>query len=167
MGEERDEYLSRTTGQVRKRRSDGWMQRDIDTFLSHLRLTGNITTSAAAVGKSGHAAHNLREIDAEFDALVNEALDETEARLENKIALFAETRGKLPPPAEDGAPAEAPLEDFDPQLALAYLSYRRAKRDGRGRKGGPRPRTAGKEEVVQAVAKLILMVKRRWAQQNG
>lgn len=165
MGEEREEYLSRTCGQMRKRRSDGWTRRDIDTFLSHLRVTGNITASAAAAGKSGKAAYNLREIDAGFAAGWDAALDEMDARLESKVALFAETGGKLPPLREDGEPAEAPLEDFNPQLALAYLAYRRAKREGHGRKGRPQPRIAGKEEVIEAVTALIAMVKRRRATQ--
>jgi hypothetical protein len=161
MGEERDEYLSRTTGKVRKRRRDGWTQRDINTFLGHLRMTGNITSSAAAIGKTEDSAQNLRAVDPEFDAQVIAARAEMEARMESKIAFFAETGGRLPPSGEDGVPVEAPLDQFNPQLAMEYLNYLRAKREGHGKRGGPRPRTAGKEEVVQAVAKLILMVKRR------
>jgi hypothetical protein len=167
MAQERDEYLSRKTGQVRKRRSDGWTQSCIDTFLSHLRLTGNITSSAVAIGKSGDAAQNLRAIDPEFDAQVTATREEHRARVESKIALFAETGGKLPPIDENGAPVEPPLSDFDPHLAMALLKFLDGKAATRGRRGGPRPRTAGKEEVVQAVGALILMVKRRWAQQDG
>lgn len=161
MAEERDEYLSRTTGQVRKRRKDGWTQRDIRTFLGHLRMTGNITSSAAAIGKSGDAAQNLRAIDPEFDALVTAAREEFKARVESKIALFAETGGKLPPLGADGMPAEPPLSDFNPQLAMDWLKFLDAKEGTRGRRGGPRPKCAGKEEVVQAVATLIRMVKQR------
>lgn len=161
MAEEREEFLSRITGKIRKRRKDGWTKRDIDTFLSHLRVTGNVSASAEAAGKSSKAAYNLRAIDPEFAAAWDAAEGETEARLERKIALCVETGGVLPPLRDDGEPAEAPLENFDPHLAIAYLNYRRAKRESRGRGGGPRPKIAGKEEVVQAVAKLILMVKRR------
>ena len=167
MAGEREEYLSRTTGRVRKRRSDGWTKRDIATFLQHLRVTGNITASGAAAGKSGDAAYNLRAIDAEFAAQMDAALDEFDRRLESKVALYAETGGKLPPLREDGAPAEAPLEDFDPHLAMAYLAYRRAKREGHGRKGRPQPRVASTEEVVQAVATLVGMVKRRPEKRAG
>ena len=161
MAEERDEYLSRTTGQVRKRRSDGWTQNDINIFLGHVRMTGNITSSAAAIGKSERAAQNLRGIDPEFDAQVTAAREEYKARVESKIAMFAETGGKLPPLGADGMPVEPPLSDFNPQLAMEWLRFLEAKGQARGRRGGPRPRTAGKEEVVQAVAKLILMVKQR------
>jgi hypothetical protein len=161
MGEKRDEYLSRTTGKVRRRRKDGWTRREIDLFLGHLRMTGNITSSAEAIGKSGDAAQNLRGIDPEFDAQVTAAREEHKARVESKIALFAETGGKLPPPGADGMPTEPPLSDFNPQLAMEWLRFLEAKEQGRGRRGGPRPKTAGKEEVVQAVGKLILMVKQR------
>jgi hypothetical protein len=161
MAEERDEYLSRTTGKVRKRRKDGWTKRDIAMFLGHLRMTGNITSSAAAIGKSQDAAQNLRAIDPEFDAQVTAAREEYKARVESKIALFAETGGKLPPLGADGMPVEPPLEDFNPQLAMEWLKFLESKEATRGRRGGPRPKCAGKEEVVQAVAKLILMVKQR------
>jgi len=167
MAEERDEYLSRKTGKVRKRRKDGWTKRDIGTFLGHLRVTGDVSASAAAAGKSGRAAYNLRAVDAEFAAQMDAAQAEFEGRLESRVALFAETGGKLPPLREDGEPAEAPLENLDPHLAMAFLNFRRAKREGHGRPGGPRPRTASHEEVVQAVARLIGMLKRRWARKAG
>jgi hypothetical protein len=161
MAEERDEYLSRTTGTVRKRRKDGWTRRDIAIFLGHLRMTGNITASAAAIGKSETAAQNLRAIDPEFDAQVTAAREEYKARVESKIALFAETGGKLPPLDADGMPKEPPLSDFDPRLAMDWLKFLESKEATRGRRGGPRPRCASKEEVVQAVGKLILMLKQR------
>jgi hypothetical protein len=167
MDEERDEYRSRKTGRMRKRRSDGWTRRDINTFLNHLRITGNVSSSAAAVGKSARSADNLRAVDAEFDAQVDAARAEMAARVESKIALFAETGGKLPPLDENGMPVEPPLADFDPHLAMDWLKFLKAKGQTRGRRGGPRPRVAGKEEVVQAVAKLILMVKRRGEAQAG
>ncbi len=161
MAEERDEYLSRTTGKVRKRRKDGWTRRDRDIFLGHLRMTGNITSSAAAIGKSDDAAQNLRAIDPEFDAQVTAARDEHRARVESKIGWFAESGGKLPPLGADGMPVEPPLADFNPHLAMEWLKFLDAKGQQRGRRGGPRPKCAGKEEVVQAVAKLVLMVKQR------
>ena len=88
MAEERDEYLSRTTGQVRKRRKDGWTRRDINVFLGHLRMTGNITSSAAAIGRSEDAAQNLRAIDPEFDAQVTAAIHWQALRLWRKRVPF-------------------------------------------------------------------------------
>jgi hypothetical protein len=165
--EERDEYLSRKTGRVRKRRSDGWTKRDIATFLAHYRMTGNVTASAAAVGKSARAAVNLRAVDAGFAAQMDAAEEDYERQLESKVALFAETRGRLPPPREDGEPAQAPLEDFDPQLALDYLKYKRAKREARGRRGGPRPKRVSMDELVETFVKLMGMLKRRRAARRG
>lgn len=163
MDEERDEYLSRKTGRVRKRRSDGWTKRDIATFLGHYRMTGNMNASAAAAGKSARAADNLRAVDVAFAAQMDAAEEEYERRLESKVALFAETGGKLPPLREDGEPAEAPLEDLDPHLALAFLNYKRAKREARGRRGGPRPKRVSMDELVETFVKLMGMLKRRRA----
>jgi hypothetical protein len=58
---------------------------------------------------------------------------------------------------------EAPLENFDPHLAMAYLNYRRAKREGHGGGGAPRPKCVSKEELVQALVRLFQMVQRRLA----
>jgi hypothetical protein len=162
MAEEREDYLSRKTGTVRKRRKDGWTKRDITTFLGHLRVTGNVAASAVAAGKSGRAAYNLRAVDAAFAAQWDAAQGEIDTRLEGKVALFAETGGKLPPLGEDGEPVEAPLENFDPHLAMAYLNYRRAKREGHGG-GAPRPKCVSKDELVQALVRLFQMVQRRLA----
>ena len=167
MAKKRDEFLSRTTGKVRKRRSDGWTKRDIATFLSHLRVTGNITSSAEAAGKSGDAAQNLRAIDPEFDAQVIAAREEHEARVESKIALFAETGGRPLPLGEDGMPMEPPLADLDPHLAMAWLNFLRSKRESRGRRGGPRPKCVSKEALVQALARLFDMVERRQAKRSA
>ena len=163
MADEREEYLSRKTGRVRKRRSDGWTERDIATFVDHYRITGNVAASAAAAGKGVRAAGNLRAVDVAFAAQMDVAEAEYERRLEGKVALYAETGGKLPPLREDGEPAEAPLENFDPHLALAFLNFRRAKKGARGQRGGPRPRTVSKEELVELFVKLMGTVKRRRA----
>lgn len=163
MADEREDYLSRKTGRVRKRRSDGWTKRDITTFVDHYRITGNVSASAAAAGKSARAAGNLRAVDVAFAAQMEAAEEEYERRLEGKVALFADTGGTLPPQREDGEPAEAPLENFDPHLALAFLNFRRAKKGARGRRGGPRPRTVSKEELVELFVKLMAMMKRRRA----
>ena len=163
MSEERDEYLSRKTGRVRKRRRDGWTKRDIATFIGHYRMIGDVTASAAAAGKSARSANNLRAVDAGFAAQMDSAEEEYQRRLETKVALFAETGGKLPPLREDGEPAEAPLENFDPHLALAVLNYKRAKREARGRRGGPRPKSVSMDELVEIFVKLMGMLKRRRA----
>lgn len=163
MDEERDEYLSRKTGKMRRRRKDGWTKRHIATFIGHLRVTGNLTTSAEAAGKSASAAHNLRAVDAAFAAQMDAAQDEFEASLESRIALYAQTGGKLPPLRTDGAPAEAPLADFDPRLAMDFLKYKQAKKEARGRRGGPRPKSVSKDELIEVLTGLFDMLEARAA----
>lgn len=165
---ESEHYVSRgpVVKKVRKRRKDGWTRRDIDTFLGHLRVTGNISASAAAIGKSARSAHNLREIDADFAARWAGAMDEMEARIESKLFVFVETGGKTPVPRDDGEPAEPPIEDFDPHLAMQLLSHRRARREGARPKGGPRPKSASKEEFVQAAMTLLDMAERQAAKRS-
>ena len=102
-------------------------------------------------------------MDAGFAAQMDAAEDAYEGRLEAKVGLFAETGGTLPPPRDDGEPAEAPLADFDPHLALAFLNYKRAKRAARGRRGGPRPKSVSLDELVERFVKLMGMLKRRRA----
>lgn len=161
--EERDEYLSVKTGTVRRRRKDGWTKRDIETFLSHLRVIGDISAAAAAIGKSGRAAYNLRAVDAGFAAQMEAAQDEFESNLESRIALYAQTGGKLPPLREDGEPAEARLEDFDPRLAMDFLKFKQAKKETRGRRGGPRAKSVSHEELVQVLVGLFDMLEARVA----
>jgi hypothetical protein len=167
MAEEREEYLSRTTGKIRKRRKDGWARRNIETFLAHLRVTGNLTTSAAAAGKRVRGVFALRDIDAAFAADVDRALQESLVRIRSKAIVYAETQGKIPPPREDGEPAEAPMETFEPNFALKLLAHERDRREGFRPKGGPRPKCISKEALVQTLAKLFDMVERRQARRAG
>jgi hypothetical protein len=168
-GKAREEFVSRGPVQrkVRKRRKDGWTQRDIDTFLAHYRMTSNIASSAAAAGKSAGSVFRLRDADAAFAEAMDRALAEADIRLASKTVQFAETQGKALPKAKDGEPVEPPLENFDPHLALKLLAHNRDRLQGRAAKGGPRPRSAGKEELVQAVMKLIDMLERRQARREA
>ncbi len=163
MADERDEYLSKTTGRVRKRRSDGWTRRDMETFLIHYRATTNIAASAAAAGKPVRGLYRLREIDSAFEADLERAYEEGILRLKSKAIVYAETGGRVPTPREDGEPAEAPMETFDPNFALKVLAHDRDRREGRPPKGGPAPRSAGKDELIATLMKLYDMVERRQA----
>ena len=163
MTEERDEYLSRTTGKVRKRRKDGWTRHQIATFLAHLCVTANITTSAAAAGKYVRGVYSLRDTDPAFAADMDRAIEEGVMRLKSKSIVYAETRGRIPPPRDDGEPAEAPMEDFDPNFALKVLAHHSDRTQGRRPRGGPKPKSASREELLQAGVKLLGMMKRRRA----
>jgi hypothetical protein len=162
--EEREEFVSggKNGRQVRKRRKDGWTRAKRIIFLDHLRATSNARDSARAAGMTEGSAHKLREREPEFAALWNDALREADVRLTGKLIVFAETGGKPVPEREDGEPAEAPMEDFDPDLALKILTLNRQSQVGK-RRGGPRPKSASPEELVEAGVKLLGMMKRRRA----
>lgn len=161
----REEFISLgpVEKKVRKRRKDGWTRRDIQNFLAHYRVTGNITTSTAAAGKHVGSFYGLRDRDPVFAADAERARGESLLRLQSKAIVYAETGGKLPPRGEDGEPVEAPMDMFDPEYALKVLALERNRREGRLTRCGPRPRSASKEELVQAVMKLLGMLKRRCA----
>jgi hypothetical protein len=162
--DDREEFVSRgpVRRQVRKRRKDGWTKRDIDVFLQHYRLTANVTASAKAAGKSAGGAWRLRETDAEFADGMDAALGQADVRLRSKLAVFAETKGKVRAPEGD-EPEEAPLEDFDPDLALKFLAHSQNRLAGVRQKGGARPRAASGAELIEALKTLVGMVKKRRA----
>lgn len=162
--EEREEFVSggKNGRQVRKRRRDGWTRRKRTTFLDHLRVTSNVRTSARAGGMSEGSAHKLRERDPEFAAQWDHALREADARLTGKLIVFAETGGKPLTEREDGEPAEAPMENFNPDLALKVLTLNRQSQAGK-RRGGPAPKSASRDALIAALMKLYDMVERRLA----
>jgi hypothetical protein len=168
-GNEREEFVSRGPVQrkVRKRRKDGWTKRDIETFLAHYRVTSNIASSAAAAGKSASGVFRLRDTDPAFAEGMDKALAEADVRLKSKTVQFIETQGKLPAPGPDGEPVEAPLETFEPNLALKLLAHNRDRLQGRPTRGGPRPKSATPEELVQVMMRLLDMLGRRQAKRDG
>jgi len=137
-------------------------------FLDHLAMTSNVIASARAAGASARSFHRLRRRDPEFAADWNHALDHAEPRLDGKLVLWAETRGKTGPRAGGGADAgEADdLEGFDPELALQILSLHRKRRDDRRERRGPKPRIATREEVDAAVLKVLKKVAARLARKG-
>jgi hypothetical protein len=166
--EKREEYVSRgpIRRQVRKRRKDGWTERDIEIFLDHYRVTANITASAKAAGKSASGVFRLRATDAGFAERMDSALGEADVRLRSKVAVFAETKGK-PVAKEGGEPEEAPMEDFDPVIALKFLAHNRDRLGGGRQRGGARPKAASEAELNEALMKLLGMMKKRRAKQRA
>lgn len=162
--EEREDFVSggKNGRQVRKRRKDGWTRAKRTTFLDHLRATSNARASARAAGMTEGSAHKLRDRDPDFAADWDTALREADVRLTGKLIVFVETRGKPVPEREDGEPAEAPMEDFDPDLAIKVLTLNRQSQAGK-RRGGPRPKSASPEELIEAGVRLLGMMKRRRA----
>lgn len=168
MAEEPDKFVSRgkTGVQVRRRRRDGWTARKREIFLNHLRVTSNVAASARAAGMTEGSGHKLRARDPEFAAQWEAALREADTRLTGKLIVLAETGGKPLPEREDGEPPEAPIEDFNADLALKILALNRQSQAGKKR-GGPKPRSASPEELLEAGVKLLGMMKRRRAVRLG
>ena len=161
---ESEQFVSRgkTGTQVRTRRRDGWTRRKREIFLDHFRATSNVRASAQAAGMTEGSAHKLRARDPAFAEQWNAALREADVRLTGKLIVLAETGGKPVPEREDGEPAEAPLEDFDKDLALKLLALNRRSQAGK-RRGGPAPKSASPEELLEAGVKLLGILKRRRA----
>lgn len=161
--EEAEKFVSRGRAgrQVRKRRCDGWSRHDIQVFLDHYRATCNVAASAAAAGKRPGGVWRLRRNDPQFAAEMDGAHAEGQTRLEGKLILYCETSGR-PVEGDGDEPAVAPIEDFDPQLALEVLKLSRGRRAARSRPG-PRPRAASRQELIEKVVKLLGMLKKRRA----
>lgn len=170
MADKEDEkYVSRGKKgpQVRKRRKDGWTKHARCIFLDHFRATCNATASAKAAGLTEGSAFKLRARDLEFAAEWDLALRDSDARLTGKLIVFAETKGKKQPEPDEDEPAVAPIEDFDPQLALAVIRHHQASLAGGRRRGGPRPKAATRDELIEALVKQLAALRRREAKRVG
>jgi len=130
-------------------------------FLDHLAATSNVVASARVAGACAGSFHRLRRRDPEFAAEWDAALGQAEPRLDGKLILWAETRGKTAPRADMGEAEADDLDGFDPELALRILSLHRKRRADRGERRGPRPRVATREEVDAAVLKALKKIATR------
>lgn len=169
MMQEPEEFVSRGKAgpQVRRRRRDGWSKRDKRVFLDHFRATCNVSASARAAGKNEKSAWNLRDRDPEFAAEWDAALRGADVRLMAKLVVHAETKGRVVE-SEDGEPAEAGIEDFDPDLAIRLIKLRQGGPIGRHghRRGGP-PQRATKAEVIARLKKQFAALDRRKARRGS
>lgn len=147
--------------QVRKVRADGWTKAKREIFFTHYAATANASASARAAGMTEGSAFKLRERDGDFAARWDAILRDADTRINGKLIVFVETKGKPVPPREDGEPATAPIEDFDPELALRVLAHNRRRLAGGGRGGGPRPKAAGKAETAASILRLLDAAHRR------
>jgi hypothetical protein len=146
-----------------KARANGWTAKRRGIFIDHLAATSNVTASAREAGMNPRSAFRLRERDPQFADEWDGALGNADARLDGKLIVYAETRGKTE--AAEGEEADE-LAGFDPQLALQLLSLHRDRRAGRQRRrGGPRPRVATEAEVEAAVLKVLKKVEKRLAKE--
>ena len=155
-------------GRVRKVRvrSNEIGARKRRAFLDHLAATSNVVASARVAGAGARSFYKLRDRDPEFAADWDHALDQAGPRLEGKLILWAETRGKTGPRAGGGDAEADDLDGFDPALALQILSLHRKRRGERSERRGPKPRVATPEEVDAAVLKVLRKIRNRLAQEG-
>ena len=140
---------------------NGHMTADIEAeFLRLLRITGNFSASARAVGfQPASVTHRMKTWPA-FAAACREALDEASVRLEYELIGYAHALLRRP-----GEAAEAGIDEgdvpFDPKEAMriiAFLDSRKAGRTTRGPKKGPPERTL--EEARDSILRKIEAIER-------
>ena len=138
-------------------RKGKWCKSVEEIVLAVLRRSGNVAGAARAAGISEGTIWARRRQWPAFRERMEEALDEAEVVLEFRLA----TMGNAPGDDEDDlgtgtsdCPLPAP-EPFDPDLALRFLKWREAKRQGRegGRNGRrwarpPRPFAEVKHSIL-------------------
>jgi hypothetical protein len=133
-------------------------------FLDHLAATSNAVASARVAGANIRSFNYLRGRDPQFAADWDAALDQAEPRLDGKLVVYAETRGKTAPRAGDADADD--LEGFDPELTLQIRSLHRKRRGDRKERRGPKPRVATREEVDAAVLKVLKKIATRLAREG-
>jgi hypothetical protein len=158
-----EQFISRDKHglQLRKVRKDGWTQAKRDIFFAHYAATANFSASALAAGMSESGLFKLRDRDPQFAATCDALLRDAETRLIEKLIVYAETKGKPVPPRADGEPATAPIEDFDPELALRILAYNRRRLSGGPARGGAKPQRASKAQLTASILRLLDVAGRR------
>jgi len=125
-----------------------WSKAVEERFLAMLAVSGNIAGSARAVGFTESCIWQRRRKWPEFAQRMEEVLDDAEVRLEFRMATMGNDtdqrafgEGEAPGGAREDARAGAEAAiPFDPDLALRFLRWRDAKRNGRDRWRGARPR---------------------------
>jgi hypothetical protein len=156
--------------QLRLRKREGWTKQRRKIFLDHLAATCNVTASATAAGLYWAGAYAWRRKDPEFAAQWQAALETGYARLEAMLVDRAAVGSGAPGDAEGVDAAGAPPPDpsqMDVALALHLLRIHRGPLRGRPLGTGKKIQRANKKETVQAVLKLLRVLRRRLAAEGG
>jgi molybdenum-dependent DNA-binding transcriptional regulator ModE len=121
---------------VQARGKRRWSAVAEEQFFAMLLASGNIAGAARAAGVSREAVWKRRREWPAFAQRLEQVLDEAEIVLEFRVACLGTNwpsddaigEGSA---AADGAHAAAAAAPFDPELALRFLKWREAKRQGR------------------------------------
>lgn len=163
MDDEADYIVARGKSgpQRRRARKDSWTRRKREIFLDHFAANGNAADACRAAGVYEGAAYGLRRRDCEFARQYDEALAVCRVRLEETLLEYARTGGRTVV-VEPGDVAPIDMATFDPELALKALSRNRPSQAG-GKPAGAKPRRTSKEELTQALLRLLKAARRRTA----
>lgn len=143
--------------QKRKPRKDGWTAARRQIFLDHLASSGNVTASAEAAGIKERSAYGLRLRDAEFAAKWQSALAAGYVRLEGLLIERAGGAAYVP----GGEVPAADASTLNTDLALQLLRQHRSAAKGLERPRGIQPSKADKQELNEAILRLLELLNRR------
>lgn len=102
---------------------NSWSRPMRDTFLNHLRKTGNVSASAIQAGSSRSSAYRLRKRDEEFAAEWKDALDGFLDALEAELFRRA-LKGSLKPVFYGGKKSGS-MRSYNDSLGMFLLRARR------------------------------------------
>jgi hypothetical protein len=164
MADEPEKFVSRGKAgqQVRKVRDDGWTARKREIFLDDYAENGNAAAACQKAGMAEGAAYRLRRRDPDFARQYDDAHAVCKLRLEEMAIEYARTQGRMVP-VEPGETPPVDLANFDAELALKILSHARPSTNGNASRVGARPRAASRAELIEALVKLLAMLKKRRA----
>jgi transposase-like protein len=133
-------------------------------FLDALRVCGNVSAAARAVGFSDGTIWERRRKWPAFAKALDELLEEVELALEFRLGCqgsdVVPAQGEEPGASESLVPVES--GPFDPEAAMRFLKWREEKRRGRGRRTPPaKPPTI--EEVTEKIVRRVEAIKRHKA----
>ena len=149
-------------GRTTDRRWVRWSKKLKAAFLDHLAATCNVKESAEAIGVEPKSIYILRRRDPAFAAAWAEALQAGYEMLETQLVGHALSGGGARTITNGGdAGSGDDVGGIDVDLALRLLGTHRNAMLGKPFKGGPRPRTATREETNAAILKKLKAVEDR------
>jgi hypothetical protein len=156
--------------QLRKCGQKRWSRAVEDRFFATLAMCGNIGASARAVGFSQSCVDQRRRKWPDFEARLQETLDDAELEIEFRAATEARgifERGGASI-ADEASPEGEAAKAFDMDSAMRFLKWREEKRRGRTRVGrnGRIAREPAIEDVTEKILRKVDAIKRHRARRG-
>jgi hypothetical protein len=145
-------------GRTTDRRWVRWSRKLKAAFLDHLASTCNVRDSAEAIGVDPGSIYVLRRRDKAFAAAWGEALEAGYEMLETQLVGHALSGGGARSITNGDVEHTGPI---DVDLALRLLGTHRGAMAGKPSRGGPKPRTATREETNAVLLRKLKIVETR------